>query len=81
MPFSLYKLGTAIFCADALIILVGGIIFQDFNGVIYGLIVNYLYAIVADKLLYCLPKDSPTAQTAKSRFPEKGNRLFSLDHS
>ena len=46
------RLGTAIFCADALIILVGGIIFRDFDGVIYGLIVNYLYAIVADKLLY-----------------------------
>ena len=46
------KLGTAIFCADALIILAGGIIFRDFDGVIYGLIVNYLYAIVADRLLY-----------------------------
>ena len=46
------QLGTIIFATDAVIILLGGIIFRDFDGVIYGLIIDYIYAIVTDRIMY-----------------------------
>ena len=46
------QLGRIIFITDAVIILLGGIIFRDFDGVIYGLIIDYIYAIVTDKIMY-----------------------------
>ena len=46
------QLGRIIFITDAIIILLGGIIFRDFDGVIYGLIIDYIYAIVTDKIMY-----------------------------
>ena len=46
------ELGKIIFATDAAIVLLGGILFKDFDGVIYGLIIDYIYAIVTDKLMY-----------------------------
>ena len=46
------QLGRIIFITDAIIIGLGGLIFLDFDGVIYGLIIDYIYAIVTDKLMY-----------------------------
>ena len=46
------KLGSIIFATDMIVIITGGIIFGDFDGVILGLIVNYMYAIIADRLMY-----------------------------
>lgn len=46
------KLGTIIFAIDAAIVAVGGILFKDFDGVIYGLMINYIYAIIADRVIY-----------------------------
>ena len=46
------QLGRIIFFTDAVIIGLGGIIFRDFDGVIYGLIIDYIYAIVTDKVMY-----------------------------
>ncbi len=46
------QLGKIIFITDAVIIGLGGLIFRDFDGVIYGLIIDYIYAIVTDKLMY-----------------------------
>ena len=46
------QLGRIIFFTDAVIIGLGGIIFRDFDGVIYGLIIDYIYAIVTDKIMY-----------------------------
>ena len=46
------QLGTIVFCTDALIILTGGILFRDFDGIVYGMIINYIYALVVDKLMY-----------------------------
>lgn len=46
------SLGKIVFAADAAIILLGGILFEDFDGILYGMIVNYIYAIVVDKLMY-----------------------------
>ena len=46
------QLGRIIFLTDAVIIGLGGLIFRDFDGVIYGLIIDYIYAIVTDKIMY-----------------------------
>ena len=46
------SLGKIVFAADAAIILLGGILFGDFDGIIYGMIINYIYALVVDKLMY-----------------------------
>lgn len=46
------SLGKIVFLADAGIILIGGIIFRDMDGIIYGLIVTYLFSRVVDKTMY-----------------------------
>lgn len=46
------SLGKIAFLSDVGIILVGGIIFKDMDGIIYGMIINYLFAIVVDKVMY-----------------------------
>ena len=46
------SLGKIVFAADSLVILTGGILFRDFDGIIYGMIINYIYAIVVDKVMY-----------------------------
>lgn len=44
--------GRITFLLDFGIILAGGILFRDMDGIIYGMIVNYLIAIVVDKVMY-----------------------------
>lgn len=46
------SLGKIAFASDILIVLVGGILFEDMDGIIYGMIVNFLFAVVVDKLMY-----------------------------
>lgn len=46
------SLGKIAFLSDVGIILVGGILFKDTDGIIYGMIVNYLFAAVVDKVMY-----------------------------
>ncbi len=46
------SIGKIAFWADVAIILAGGILFKDIDGIIYGMIVNYLFATVADKMMY-----------------------------
>lgn len=46
------SVGKIAFCSDIGIILLGGILFKDVDGIIYGMIVNYIIAIVADKIMY-----------------------------
>ena len=46
------SLGKIAFWSDVGIILAGGIIFQDVDGIIYGMIVNYLFAFSVDKIMY-----------------------------
>lgn len=50
--FQHIRLGMIVFVVDALIILAGGLIFRDFDGMIYGMIIDYIYAIMSDKILY-----------------------------
>ena len=45
-------LGKIIFATDAAIVLLGGILFRDFDGVVYGLMIDYIYAEVTNKILY-----------------------------
>ena len=46
------SLGKIAFLSDVGIILLGGILFRDVDGIIYGMIVNYLFAIVVDQVMY-----------------------------
>lgn len=46
------SLGKIAFLSDVGIILTGGIIFRDMDGVIYGMIVNFLFAVMVDKVMY-----------------------------
>lgn len=46
------SLGKIAFLSDVGIILIGGILFKDIDGIIYGMIVNYLFAAVVDKVMY-----------------------------
>lgn len=45
-------LGKIIFLSDVIIILIGGILFRDIDGIIYGMIVSFLFSISIDKLMY-----------------------------
>lgn len=46
------SLGNIAFLSDVGIILAGGILFKDVDGIIYGMIVNYIFAVVVDKVMY-----------------------------
>ena len=46
------SLGKIAFWSDVGIILVGGILFRDVDGVIYGMVVYYIFAVAVDKLMY-----------------------------
>lgn len=46
------SLGRIAFLSDVGIILAGGIIFQDVDGIIYGMIINFLFAAAVDKVMY-----------------------------
>lgn len=46
------SIGKIIFAFDSIIVLIGGIIFKDVDGIIYGIIISYIVALVADKLMY-----------------------------
>ena len=45
-------LGKIIFVFDMCIVFVGGLIFRDVDGIIYGAIVSFLYSVVVDKVMY-----------------------------
>lgn len=46
------SLGKIAFWSDVGIILVGGILFRDVDGIIYGMVVNFIFAVAVDKLMY-----------------------------
>lgn len=46
------SLGKIAFTMDCAIILAGGLLFGTVNAVIYGLILNYLFSVVLDKVVY-----------------------------
>ena len=46
------SVGKIAFLADLVIILAAGAIFQDIDGMLYGIIINYFYALVVDKVMY-----------------------------
>lgn len=45
-------LGKIVFVTDTAIVLIGGIIFRDIDGIIYGMIVSFLFSTVIDKTMY-----------------------------
>ena len=46
------SIGLITFVLDAGVVVAAGIIFNDVDGVIYGLIINYIIAIVLDKVMF-----------------------------
>lgn len=46
------SLGNIAFLSDVGIILFGGILFDDIDGIVYGMIINLLFAVVVDKMIY-----------------------------
>jgi len=46
------SLGRIIFISDTFIVLLGGFLLKDIDGIIYGIIVTYLSTLVIDKLMY-----------------------------
>lgn len=46
------SLGNIAFWSDVGIILAGGLLFRDIEGIIYGMIVNYIFAVSVDKFMY-----------------------------
>lgn len=46
------SLGKIAFLSDIGIILLGGLIFRDIDGIIYGMIINFLFAVAVDKVVY-----------------------------
>lgn len=46
------SIGKIAFIFDFVIVLLGGILFRDVDGVIYGMIVSFLLAVVVDKIMY-----------------------------
>ena len=46
------SLGKIAFLSDVLIVLAGGILFRDVDGIIYGMLINFLLAVAVDKVMY-----------------------------
>ena len=46
------SVGKIAFAFDFIIVIIGGFLFKDVDGIIYGLIVSFLLAVVVDKLMY-----------------------------
>ena len=46
------SLGRIAFLSDVGIILFGGLLFDDIDGIVYGMIINFLFAVAVDKVIY-----------------------------
>lgn len=46
------SLGKIMFVLDLLIVFLGGFIYQEVDGIIYGIMISYLLAYVVDKIMY-----------------------------
>ena len=46
------SLGRIVFISDVIVVLAGGFIYKDVDGIIYGLILSYILTIVIDKMMY-----------------------------
>lgn len=46
------SLGKIVFVLDCIIVVLGGVIFRNVDGTIYGLIITYLLTVVIDKIMY-----------------------------
>lgn len=46
------SLGKIAFLAEVGIIFTGGLLFRDLDGIVYGMIINFLIAVVVDKVIY-----------------------------
>ena len=49
-------LGTFIFVTDCAVVVFGGILFRDFDGIVYGSLIGFVFALISDKIMYGLNK-------------------------
>ena len=69
-------LGRIVFITDAIIVAVGGYIFKDVDGTIYGFIITYLLTFVIDKFMYGIDAGKMTLIVT-----EKGQEVAdNIDH-
>ena len=45
-------LGRFIMLTDGIVVVLGGIIFRDFDGIVYGMMIDLIFAVIADKIMY-----------------------------
>ena len=45
-------LGRFILITDGVVVVLGGIIFRDFDGIVYGMLIDLVFAVIADKIMY-----------------------------
>ena len=70
------SLGNIAFLSDVGIILVGGILFKDVDGMIYGMIVNLLFAVVVDKMIYGLNSGKVAFIVTKHETSQRGSTIL-----
>lgn len=69
-------LGNIVFVTDVIVVLIGGFIFKDVDGTIYGVIIAYLLTVVIDRFMYGMNEGKMTFIVT-----EKGNEVASkIDH-
>ena len=46
------SLGRFILITDGVVVVLGGIIFKDFDGIVYGMLIDLIFAVIADRIMY-----------------------------
>ena len=46
------SLGRFILITDGVVVVLGGIIFKDFDGIVYGMVIDLIFAVIADRIMY-----------------------------
>ena len=70
------SLGNIAFLSDVGIILVGGILFKDVDGMIYGMIVNLLFAVVVDKVAFIVTKQGKRICQVIDEASQRGSTIL-----
>lgn len=68
------SLGKIVFVLDCIIVVLGGVIFRNVDGTIYGLIITYLLTVVIDKIMYGIDAGKMTLIVTE-RGPEVAEKI------
>ena len=79
------KLSTLAFFNEVIIILAGGLIFQDIDGILYGMVINYILAAMIDRVMlganagkvgFVVTTDAPGICTAIDEAAGRGSTIL-----